>query len=700
MKKTTFLKSLLLAAALTTGASAWADNVYTILYGVPTYDTDNTTIIGVTPQTDFTSADGNTASDVTSSDANGTNCTNAMPIGGSVLHSSVSFTKKFESPATKGTVHFEANYTTTTNGQETWKIVDKNGVEIFGTTDAGYSNGNDTKIWGFCDGESLGTNWFRQPRSAHNRVVLDINLTSKVVSYTVLVSSGNNSYTTLTGTYNLPASVSDVSGLTATKQTYYSYMDNVSFYNVYDDAVTEYAYTLNYQFNNVTVASTTGAGQEGVVVSAENYVWNAGNTQKYFVKDNETTSFTISSGTNTFNVAVREAEVWNYTVKAIKGTDILGDIATNSVVEGETANYGYPQYFAADGKLYISTKQGSNPWWGKSFTPSANNATQEISYDAEGTEGVVFCKEAEDISTLTEVTGGNTDIRASNRAGGYAASEAVIATLPAGRYKMFGAVYGNSGTTFNFMAGNQTVLTIATDGNPTNTEGQEFTLSEETSITVTGGNGGNSPKIIDYVYIVKTGDIPTSVSATMGTNGFTTFSSAYNLDLANLPDGLKAYTATLSGTTLSFVECTEAVPAATGLLLAGDASTPYDIPVTTETATAVEGNALIAAVSATPLQSNENGTYYFAMLANSNPLAFAPISTTTSVTIPAGKAYVALAAGNARKLTVSFGNESTGINTIGNTENTVENYYNLNGQRVSAPQKGFYITNGKKIIIK
>ena len=75
--------------------SAWADNVYNIVYGVPTYDSDETTIIGVTPQTDFTSADGNTASDVTSSDANGSNCTNAMPIGGSVLYSSASFPKLF-----------------------------------------------------------------------------------------------------------------------------------------------------------------------------------------------------------------------------------------------------------------------------------------------------------------------------------------------------------------------------------------------------------------------------------------------------------------------------------------------------------------------------------------------------------------------------------------------------------------------------
>jgi hypothetical protein len=28
------------------------------------------------------------------------------------------------------------------------------------------------------------------------------------------------------------------------------------------------------------------------------------------------------------------------------------------------------------------------------------------------------------------------------------------------------------------------------------------------------------------------------------------------------------------------------------------------------------------------------------------------------------------------------------------------NYYNLNGQRVSQPKKGLYIVNGKKVVIK
>ncbi|MBO6188427.1 MAG: C10 family peptidase [Prevotella sp.] len=43
---------------------------------------------------------------------------------------------------------------------------------------------------------------------------------------------------------------------------------------------------------------------------------------------------------------------------------------------------------------------------------------------------------------------------------------------------------------------------------------------------------------------------------------------------------------------------------------------------------------------------------------------------------------------------------TTGIENIENRKSEIENYYNLNGQRVSQPAKGIYIHNGRKVIIK
>lgn len=48
-----------------------------------------------------------------------------------------------------------------------------------------------------------------------------------------------------------------------------------------------------------------------------------------------------------------------------------------------------------------------------------------------------------------------------------------------------------------------------------------------------------------------------------------------------------------------------------------------------------------------------------------------------------------------------MGNSTTGIANIQHDENDgVKEYYNLGGQRVSVPQKGVYIHQGKKIIVK
>jgi len=57
------------------------------------------------------------------------------------------------------------------------------------------------------------------------------------------------------------------------------------------------------------------------------------------------------------------------------------------------------------------------------------------------------------------------------------------------------------------------------------------------------------------------------------------------------------------------------------------------------------------------------------------------------------------AATEARSFSIDFGGEATGLNgVLVNSEGEVGEVYNLKGQRVTAPQKGLYIVNGKKVI--
>lgn len=75
--------------------------------------------------------------------------------------------------------------------------------------------------------------------------------------------------------------------------------------------------------------------------------------------------------------------------------------------------------------------------------------------------------------------------------------------------------------------------------------------------------------------------------------------------------------------------------------------------------------------------------------------------TGTDATVKPFRAYLTAPA-TARELTLNFG-ETTGISAslMNSDERIVKSeVYNLNGQRVAAPQKGLYIVNGKKVIVK
>jgi hypothetical protein len=80
----------------------------------------------------------------------------------------------------------------------------------------------------------------------------------------------------------------------------------------------------------------------------------------------------------------------------------------------------------------------------------------------------------------------------------------------------------------------------------------------------------------------------------------------------------------------------------------------------------------------------------------------------TGGTIPANRGYLvvepsAVNAGNAPQLSITIGDDTTGIGTVGCDSVATDNdeWYTLDGQKLQqAPtQKGLYIKNGKKVVI-
>ena len=191
---------------------------------------------------------------------------------------------------------------------------------------------------------------------------------------------------------------------------------------------------------------------------------------------------------------------------------------------------------------------------------------------------------------------------------------------------------------------------------------------------------------------------PTAISAgNVGSTGYSTFTSTlYPLDLSNITGATAYYAKTVDTTNKKVViESTDAsVPAGEGLLLKGTVGTAVKINIADE-GTAISGNKLVGCKEATPLTTNAN---YYVLVNNGGTAEFQCLDT-NGATIPAGKAYLNAGSAGAR-LSIVFSDEATGISAVEDAYMQNVQYYNLNGQRTMAPQKGLYIVNGKKVVLK
>ena len=213
-------------------------------------------------------------------------------------------------------------------------------------------------------------------------------------------------------------------------------------------------------------------------------------------------------------------------------------------------------------------------------------------------------------------------------------------------------------------------------------------IPEAGNVTLVKG-GSSTIDCYDIINAIRTGAI--TVPATITAAGWATLYTNCPLDLSGV-EGLTAYTATLAGSTVTLTEVAD-VPANTGVVLKGAANT-YEIPAIASSETAkgsLEG-------SATDINVEEDALNVYYVLAK-NGDEDARFAKVTSGTIAAGKAFLKVAKNGARESYSIGGIAPTAIESIQALQENGE-LFNLNGQRVAAPQKGLYIVNGKKVIMK
>ena len=189
---------------------------------------------------------------------------------------------------------------------------------------------------------------------------------------------------------------------------------------------------------------------------------------------------------------------------------------------------------------------------------------------------------------------------------------------------------------------------------------------------------------------------------TIGTAGIGTFCSTHALDFSGTDD-IKAYIVSAFKPSIGEVTLTRItdVPANTGIVVKGNADT-YSIPW--GPGETIVSNMLVGVTENTVL-NKEDGDYTNYILAKKNGnLGFYAVA--DGSTLSAGKAYLPLptaqlpSGSGARQMTMIFDDDATGIHqTISNAESN-NNYYDLQGRRVSTPTRGLYIVNGKKVVIK
>jgi hypothetical protein len=234
-------------------------------------------------------------------------------------------------------------------------------------------------------------------------------------------------------------------------------------------------------------------------------------SQKFIL--NEETAIYLAQGGNG-NMGVDLIYIQQVPVETVYFTYTLNEMVDGKAVrvttgkdeEGASVKLPYRRYNVVDGKLY--TKGATSKEYNTSFTLNEDAKVVNLDYTDASVSDVVYLSEGEDIEGMTVINTGNTAIRSSNSASGYAKDGNVeFVTLPSGKYQIVAGLYDankNPASSWTILAGENELLTLdCTQINLQEVKSDEFDLAEETKLSIAQGGATNVG--IDYIYIVKTG---------------------------------------------------------------------------------------------------------------------------------------------------------------------------------------------------
>lgn len=176
--------------------------------------------------------------------------------------------------------------------------------------------------------------------------------------------------------------------------------------------------------------------------------------------------------------------------------------------------------------------------------------------------------------------------------------------------------------------------------------------------------------------------------------GWATYCSPYALDFTGSIANLDAayFVTGNTGNTLELTQISQVVPAGTGVLLKGTGDCLIPIK---GAGTDVASNKLIGVTEETA----DVAAGIYVLMNESKGVGF--YKTNNAFTVGANSAYLpANAFGSQAREFLGFDTDVTGIESVSQSGFSFGDFFDLQGRRVAQPQKGLYIVNGKKVVVK
>ena len=388
-----------------------------------------------------------------------------------------------------------------------------------------------------------------------------------------------------------------------------------------------------------------------------------------------------------------------YTINAFSGGSTIKTLASGMVAEGESYAINVPKVVKSGDKYYVLNDANLTNFH-TAYTMSTANETHEISYTLD--ESIVYFVEGESLLSDKTKVSDNQYSSGSAARGLNNTTKNVYTVLTDGNYTITSAVCNNNvayDITYAFYK-NSSENIIQTTTFKTVSVNQVMTTGTKTSDATALSKddvikfyAGSTNVILDYIIIRQV--VPTII----GTNGYTTISSAYPLALGSMTasegDVTAYYASTIGESSVTLTSIAANVEAGEGLILKGTAGATITIPVAASGSSI--DNYLVGCPTETVLTTNDN---YYVLVNNGATAEFQRLNE-HGATIPAGKAYLNVAAAGSRLSIIFDDDNTTSISTIAKSQQPIANsYYDLQGRRVAQPTKGLYIVNGKKVVVK